>query len=148
MGLMKRSKMKRLIIILLTLFWFGCEDKKEKDSNHLKGIWEMDMIYNFDDSTFVEVDEIFWYIELDLEFRERYINYVGTDTACFTDWENEQVFQLFDPDSGTVLWLAGGGVIRVGLKVENERLNISVEDDGIIAKGIKSTTSDFTPLCE
>jgi len=140
--------MKKLYLIFPLLFWFGCEDKNEKDSNHLKGVWEIDMMYDYSDSTLVEIDEIFWYIELDTDYRERYAAFMGTDTACFTDWSNEQVFQLFNPDSGTVLWLAGGGVIRVGLKVENERINISVEDDGIIAKGVKSNTSDFTPLCE
>ncbi len=140
--------MKRLFIIFPLLFWFGCEDESEKETNNLIGIWEMDMIYDFTDSTFVEVDDIFYYIEVDISFRERYVGYAGTDTACYTDWSNEEIFQSFDSDSGTVLILSGGGVIRVGLKVKSERISMSVEDMGVVAKGIKSNTTDFTPLCE
>jgi len=140
--------MKRSLIILPLLFWFGCQDESASESNNLKGIWEMDSLYFYLDSTFLAVDDIFYYVELEEDFRERYVSYEGTDSACFEEWSTEQIFQLFDPDSGTVLYLGGGGVLRIGFKVKNERISMKIDGQGVVAKGIKSNTSDFTPLCE
>ncbi len=56
---------------------------------------------------------LFYYIEINLNFRERYVANEGTDTAYYTDWSGEEIFQSFDSNSGTVLVLAGGGVTRV-----------------------------------